>query len=87
MKSQSESTIKNALTYGGIKHFTVRIDPLAEPFVRFNHASCECVFPSFEVDEYVNLKDYPFLSHIHLITQEIDDKMYVWSVYAGIVAM
>ena len=87
VKSQSEAKIKNAFSYGDMKHFTVRIHPLAQPYVPFNHASCECVFPSFEVYEYVNLKDYPFLNHIHLITQEIDSKMYVWSIYGGIVAM
>ena len=87
VKSQSKEKIEKALTYGDMKHFTVCIHPLSQPFVPFNHASCECVFPSFEVNEYVNLKDYPFLNHIHLITQEIDDKMYVWSVYGGIVAL
>ena len=87
VKIQSEEKIKNALTYGDMKHLTVHIHPLAQPYVPFNHASCECVFPSFEVNEYVNLKDYPFLNHIHLITQEIDNKMYVWSIYDGIVAM
>ena len=87
VKSQSEAKVEKALTYGDLKHFTVRIAPLAHPYVPFNHASCECVFPSFEINEYVNLKDYPYLNHIHLITQEIDDKMYVWSVYGGIVAL
>ena len=87
VKGQSEAKIETALTYGDMKHFTVRINPLAHPYVPFNHANCECVFPSFEVNEYVNLKDYPYLNHIHLITQEIDDKMYVWSVYGGIVAL
>ena len=87
VKSQSTEKIRKALTHGEMKHFTVRIDPLAKAFVPFNHASCNCVFPSVKVNEYVNLRNYPYLNHLHLITQEIDDRVYVWSVYGGIVAL
>ena len=70
-----------------IKHFTVKIEALADEFEPFNHAGCSCEFPRLRVDEYVNLKDYPYLNHIHLIVYEFDDEMYVWSVYCGIVAL
>ena len=75
------------IRHGKMKRFTVKIDALAEGFQPFNHASCQCGFPSFEVDEYVSLKDYPFLNHIHLMAQQFSDEMFVWSVYCGIAAL
>ena len=87
VKSQSREKIMKALTHGDMKHFNVCIAPLAKAFVPFNHASCQCTFPSVKVNEYVNLRTYPYLNHLHLITQDIDDKIYVWSVYGGIVAL
>ena len=81
------SVVRKAQAHGEMEHFTVNIEPLAKYFVPFNHASCQCGFPDIKVNEYVNFKDYPYLNHAHLITQEIDGKMYVCSVYLGVVAL
>ena len=78
---------RNALVFGDMMHFVVKIEALAEKFVPFNHASCQCAFPNFDVNEYFSLRDYPYLNHIHLITQEYENGMNVWSVYGGIVAL
>ena len=87
VKVESEEKAEDSLIVGEMMHFIVKIDPLAETFVPFNHASCQCIFPRFRLNEYCNLRNYPYLNHIHLIAQEFDDKMYVWSVYGGIVAL
>ena len=70
-----------------IRNFTVKIEALADRFEPFSHAGCLCEFPRLRVDEYVSLKDYPYLNHIHLTVYEFDDEVYVWSVYCGIVAL
>ena len=87
VKHASAEKKMKGIRYGKMKRFTVKIDALAEGFQPFNHASCQCGFPSFKVDEYVSLKDYPFLNHIHLMAQQFDDEMFVWSVYCGIAAL
>ena len=86
-KTNPDLTLKRSLVSGRQKHFTVRNDELADKFVPFNHAGCQCGFPEIDVHGYFNLRDYPYLSHIHLIAQEFDGQMYVWSVYAGVVAL
>ena len=84
--ASTEKEIKG-LTHGEMKSFTVQIDALAEGFQPFSHAGCNCSYPWLQVNEYVSLKDYPFLNHIHLMAQQFDDEIFVWSVYCGIAAL
>ena len=66
----------------------VNIEPLlSSADTSFNHASCQCGHPRFEVEEHYNLKRYPHLTSISLYGKEKDGKMIVWTVYNGIVAL
>ena len=67
--------------------YQVNIEPVVSPGTSFNHASCQCGNPRFEVHEYYNLKDYPYLTDIQLVARELYGKMLLWSVYGGIVAL
>ena len=72
---------------GKAMFYKVNIESILSPGTSFNHASCQCGNPRFEVHEYHNLKDYPYLNHIHLVAREKGGKMIVWTVYGGVVAL
>ena len=66
----------------------VNIEPLlSSADTAFNHASCQCGHPRFEVEEHYNLKRYPHLTSVALYAKEKDGKMVVSTVYNGIVAL
>lgn len=68
---------------------SVNIEALQDIATTFNHASCQCMFPKYKVNEYVALSNYPFLDHIHVgfARERINpDNSFVFSAYAGIVA-
>lgn len=58
----------------------------------FNHASCQCAYPSFEVNEYVNLQSYPLLNHVHTLFIRNkkgfgNEEVTAWTSYGGIVCL
>ena len=53
----------------------------------FNHASCGCVFPEFEINECIGLQSYPVLRNIDIVFEEVQGEMFAWTGYGGIVAL
>lgn len=70
----------------GIKA-TVNIEPLLSAATSFNHASCQCGHPRFELKQFHDLKRYHHLTSVTIWAKEKDGEMYVWSAYNGVVAM
>jgi hypothetical protein len=65
----------------------VNIEPLLSPDTSFNHASCQCGHPRFELHQFSNLKQYLHLTSLTLYAKEKDGKMIMWTIYDGIVAL
>ena len=83
-----------------VKHFTeelfdlemykVNIEEMEEILSSFNHAACQCLFPRYRIDDYVNLSSYPMLDTIVVIVakNKIDPgEVYICTGYAGIAAL
>jgi hypothetical protein len=68
-----------------ISYYRVNIEKLAKKTQGFNHASCQCLFPSVKVDQFSFL-DYTYLSHIHLAVAQNTDHVFVLATYGGIAA-
>ena len=73
--------------HGDCLSYKVDISALKEGNFSFNHASCQCCAPSFQLDEYVNMRSYPYLNHIHVVVIKEQDKMNFITCYGGIVAL
>ncbi|CAF0903761.1 unnamed protein product [Adineta ricciae] len=69
-----------------ISYYRVNINKLAEVTRGFNHASCQCSFPSVTVDEFAFL-DYTYLSHVHLSVAVDSNHVFVLTTYGGIAAL
>lgn len=70
-----------------LEFHSVNISSILQPDTSFNHASCQCVHPSFETDEFCSLKQYPHLTSVHIGAITVDDKKTVWTAYSGVVAL
>ncbi|CAF2855001.1 unnamed protein product [Rotaria sp. Silwood2] len=69
-----------------ISYHRVNIEKLAKEIGGFNHASCNCVYPTVKVDQFSFL-DYTYLSHVHLTVAEDTDHVFVLATYGGIAAL
>ncbi|KAJ3094069.1 hypothetical protein HDU96_001857, partial [Phlyctochytrium bullatum] len=72
-----------------VMKYRVDIAALGEgdAFESFNHASCQCDFPSVRVDMRECVR-YTHLDHVHLrCCEDEDGKMWVMAIYGGIVAL
>ena len=65
----------------------INIEPLLSSNASFNHASCQCGHPRFELKEHYDLKNYVHLTSITLLAKEKDGQMIAWTIYDGIVAL
>ncbi|CAF0940516.1 unnamed protein product [Adineta steineri] len=68
-----------------ISFYRVNIEKLATETKGFNHASCQCAYPSVKVDQFSFL-DYTHLSHVHLAVAQNGDHVFVLATYGGIAA-
>ncbi|CAF3252277.1 unnamed protein product [Rotaria sp. Silwood2] len=68
-----------------ISFYRVNIEKLAEAAKGFNHASCQCGFPSVKIDQFSFL-DYTYLSHVHLAVGKNTDEVFVLATYDGVAA-
>ncbi|KAJ3105421.1 hypothetical protein HDU96_008584 [Phlyctochytrium bullatum] len=58
-----------------------------DSFESFNHASCQCAFPSLQLDMLECVK-YTHLDHVHLrCCEDQEGNMFVMAIYGGIVAL
>ena len=72
-----------------IRHFVVDISEYCDggKGKGFNHASCQCVAPSFDLVDYVNIRSYPYMNHLHIAVVDIlQDNSIVWVNYGRIAA-
>ena len=69
-----------------ISYYRVNIQKLAEQTNGFNHASCQCLYPAVNVDQFSFL-DYIYLSHVHLAIAEEIDSVSVLATYGGVTAL
>lgn len=76
--------VKNSIP---LHAYRVDISAIQDGSSSFNHASCQCNYPSFRLNEYVNLRSYPLLNHVHVVFAEVDGEMRAWTSYGGIVAL
>ena len=53
----------------------------------FNHASCQCIAPSFDLLDYVNIRSYPYMNHVHVTVVKSEEGSVVWVSYGGIAAL
>ena len=72
--------------------FKVNIEAICGDEFSFNHAGCQCFFPSFEVNDYLNLQSYPYLNHLHTLFVKNekfvgDEEVSAWTCYGGIVCL
>ena len=67
--------------------FLVDITALANEDTAFNHASCQCLFPNFELNGCIGLQSYPLLSKVEVVFVEVKNKVFAWTWYGGIVAL
>ena len=72
--------------------FKVNIEAICGDEFSFNHAGCQCLCPSFEVNDYVNLQSYPYLNHLHTLFVKNekfvgDEEVSAWTCYGGIVCL
>jgi hypothetical protein len=65
----------------------VNIEPLLSSDTSFNHASCQCGHPYFELQQFSNLKQYVHLKSVTVYAKEKDGQMFMWTIYNGIVAL
>jgi len=73
-----------------IKLFSVDISELENVIPSFNHASCQCNYPNYRINDYVNLSSYPFLKSVWVVFvrhKEDTSKSFVFTSYPGIVAL
>ncbi|XP_057313868.1 uncharacterized protein LOC130655171 [Hydractinia symbiolongicarpus] len=76
--------VKNSIP---LHAYRVDISAIQDGSSSFNHASCQCNYPSFRLNEYVNLRSYPLLNHVHVVFAEVDGEMRASTSYGGIVAL
>ena len=89
-ESYEQAVLRDMASFGCMGELIraeVNIEPVLSSDTAFDHASCRCGHPRFEVEEHYNLKRYPHLTSISLYAKEKDGKMAVWTVYNGIVAL
>ena len=89
-ESYVEAILRDMVNLGCIGELIraeVNIEPLLSSDTSFNHASCQCGHPSFELQELYSLKRYVHLRSIRLFAKENDGKMMLWTIYNGIVAL
>ena len=72
--------------------FKVNIQAICGDEFSFNHAGCQCFYPSFEVNDYVNLQSYPYLNHLHTLFVKNEkfvgeEEVSAWTCYGGIVCL
>ena len=67
--------------------FLVDITALANEDTGFNHASCQCLFPNFELNACIGLQSYPLLNKVEVVFVEVENKIFAWTCYGGIVAL
>ena len=77
---------KSAPRDNPIAYYRVNIEKLAKQTKGFNHASCNCSYPSMKVDQFSFL-DYTYLSHVHLTVAQNTDHVFVLATYGGIAAL
>ena len=68
-----------------ISYYRVNIEELAKETNGFNHASCHCLFPDIDVNQFSFL-DYTYLSHVDLAVIENGSDVFVLAKYDGIAA-
>ena len=49
-----------------IIEYIVNVEDMNKVLPSFNHASCQCMFPNYRIDDYVNLSSYPLLEHMNV---------------------
>ena len=90
-ESYEQAVFRDMVSFGCMGEMIqaeVNIEPLlSSADTAFNHASCQCGHPRFEVEEHYNLKRYAHLTSVALYAKEKDGKMIVSTVYNGIVAL
>ncbi|UJR16991.1 hypothetical protein I4U23_003889 [Adineta vaga] len=69
-----------------ICYYRVNIEKLAEVTQGFNHASCQCNYPSVKVNEFSFL-DYTCLFNVHLTVVQKSDSVFVLATYVGVAAL
>ncbi|UJR12040.1 hypothetical protein I4U23_016218 [Adineta vaga] len=69
-----------------ISLYQVNIEKLTKEIQGFNHASCQCGYPSVKFDQFSFL-DYTHLSHVHLAVAQNNDHVFVLATYGGIAAL
>ena len=70
--------------------YVVKVTEMEKVLGSFNHASCQCLFPEFRVDELVSLSNYPMLEKVITVVakRKIDlEEIYIFTFYAGIAAL
>ncbi|XP_066924819.1 uncharacterized protein [Clytia hemisphaerica] len=70
--------------------YRVNIRQMEEVFSSFNHASCQCMFPNYKVNDYVNLSNYPMLDTIAVVVatnKKDSNEVYIYTEYDGITAL
>ncbi|UJR22021.1 hypothetical protein I4U23_025088 [Adineta vaga] len=69
-----------------ISFYRTNIEKLATKTRGFNHASCQCSYPSVKVNQFSFL-DYTHLSHVYLTVTRNDNDVFVLATYDGIAAL
>jgi hypothetical protein len=72
---------------GDLYEAEVNIEPLLSSDASFNHASCQCGHPRFELEQFSDLKRYLHLTCVTEYAMEKDGQMFMWTIYDGIVAL
>jgi hypothetical protein len=72
---------------GDLYEAEVNIEPLLSSDTSFNHASCQCGHPRFELEEFSNLRRYLHLTCVKEYAKEKDGQMFMWTIYDGIVVL
>jgi hypothetical protein len=72
---------------GDLIEAQVNIEPILSSDASFNHASCQCGHPRFELKEYFDLKSYVHLTSVTLFAKEKEGQMIVSTIYNGIVSL
>jgi hypothetical protein len=72
---------------GDLYEAEVNIEPLLSLDASFNHASCQCGHPRFELEQFSDLKRYLHLTCVTEYAMEKDGQMFMWTIYDGIVAL
>ncbi|UJR16978.1 hypothetical protein I4U23_003876 [Adineta vaga] len=69
-----------------VSFYRVNIEKLAEVTQGFNHAGCQCQYPTVKVNQFSFL-DYTYLSHVHLSVAQNNEHVYVLATYGGIAVL